>query len=139
MTIGPERPGSTDFGLAGLEPATADDAIGARLLHHCGLDFDAQHGTRLGTSTYLGADADRYLAALITRNQRAGTYTVRVHRTDTAAEGRIWLTAQTAPPRTRTPARRAAALARGISTTPIAAAPSTAPTPGQPRTTARRR
>ncbi|GAA2267052.1 hypothetical protein GCM10010430_60260 [Kitasatospora cystarginea] len=139
MTARSERPDGTDFGLAGLEPATADDATGARLLRHCGLDFDAQHGAGLGTSAYLGADADRYLAALITRDQRAGTYTVRVHRADAAAEGRIWLAAQTAPPRTRTPARRAAALARGISTTPIAAAPSAAPAPDQPRSTARRR
>ncbi|WP_395297284.1 hypothetical protein ACF9IK_30505 [Kitasatospora hibisci] len=139
MTARRGQPDEPDFGLAGLEPATADDAIGARLLHHFGLDFDEQHSAGLGTSTYLGGDTDQYLAARITRDQRAGTYTVRLHRAATATEGRTWLASQTARPHPGTTARRAAALARGINTAPTATTPSANPAPDQPRSTARRR
>ncbi|MEU9074540.1 hypothetical protein AB0D22_07635 [Kitasatospora sp. NPDC048538] len=139
MTDRPAKPDGNDFGLAGLEPATADDATGARLLRHCGLDFDEQHSTSLETSTYLGDGGDQYLAALITRDQRAGTYTVRLHRADTAAEGRTWLAAHAARPHPGTTARRDAALARGINTAPTATRPSATPAPNQPRSTGRRR
>ncbi|GJF32625.1 hypothetical protein KNE206_53250 [Kitasatospora sp. NE20-6] len=97
-----------DFALAALEPAGPDDATGARLLHHSGLAFEQRPGGAADASAYLGIGNDLVLAAWITRNQRAGTYTVRLHRAADTAEALQWLQSTAPAPG----ARRAAALFR---------------------------
>ncbi|MFF2747821.1 hypothetical protein ACFVVA_20000 [Kitasatospora sp. NPDC058048] len=118
-----------DFGLAGLDPATADDAVGSRVLHHSGADFTVEHAPGLRTSTALGAVDGRHIAAVITRDQRAGTYTVRLHHTGDSADARTWLATQAAratSSATLTAARRAAATARSTRTSPAGPAPAAA-------------
>ncbi|MFD0259040.1 hypothetical protein ACFVH7_12300 [Kitasatospora indigofera] len=79
------EPGGTDFGLTGLDPATADDAVGAQVLLHSELSFDAEHETGLAATSYLGYDDAMTLAARVTRDQKSGTFTVRFHRAADAA------------------------------------------------------
>ncbi|MGW3183253.1 hypothetical protein ACWDD9_28655 [Kitasatospora sp. NPDC001119] len=119
----------TDFGLAGLDPATADDAVGARVLHHSGADFTMEHTQGLRTSAVLGAVDGRYIAAVITRDQRAGTYTIHLHHTGDSADARTWLATQAAratASATPTAARRAAATARSTRTSPTGPGPAAA-------------
>ncbi|GAB7185669.1 hypothetical protein ATKI12_5500 [Kitasatospora sp. Ki12] len=135
-------PGSVDFGLVGLDPATADDAVGARVLHHSGADFAVEHAHSLRTSTILGSVEGRHIAAVITRDQRSGTYTVRLHHTGDAADARSWLATQATratAPATPTAARRAAATARSTRTSTVSPAPAAASATPTSRSAARHR
>ncbi|MFF2955716.1 hypothetical protein ACFVVU_30765 [Kitasatospora sp. NPDC057965] len=115
-----------DFGLAGLDPATADDAVSARVLRHSGARFTVEHTLGLRTSVVLGAVEERHIAAVITRDQRAGTYTVRLHHTGDGTDARTWLAAQAAratASATPAAARRAAATVRSTRTSPTGPGP----------------
>ncbi|MFJ1707612.1 hypothetical protein [Kitasatospora sp. NPDC088346] len=133
---GPEH-GGADFGLAGLEAAGVDDLANARILLASDLAFAQEHEHGLAASNFLGTGPHRVLAARITRDQQAGTYTVRLHRADDAWEALAWLRRAADLPATT--ARRSAALARSRRTAPapLAAAPRSAT--DQPRTPVRRR
>ncbi|MFF2657352.1 hypothetical protein ACFVUH_08295 [Kitasatospora sp. NPDC058032] len=135
---GPDTEG-TDFGLAGLEPATADDGANAAALFASGLAFAQEHEHGLAASNYLGTGAQQVLAARVTRDQEAGTYTVRLHRAGDAWEGLAWLKARAAEQLDPAADRRAAALARSARTVPPprSAMPRTAAE--QPRAPVRRR
>ncbi|MFE4514049.1 hypothetical protein ACFRMQ_07605 [Kitasatospora sp. NPDC056783] len=118
-----------DFGLAGLDPATADDTVGARVLHHSGVDLAVEHAPGLRISTALGAVDGRHIAAVITRDQRAGTYTIRLHHTGDSADARTWLATQAAratASATPTSTRRTAATARSTRTSPTGPGPAAA-------------
>ncbi|MFJ9446729.1 hypothetical protein ACIRRH_33450 [Kitasatospora sp. NPDC101235] len=131
-----------DFGLAGLDPATADDAVGARVLLHSGADFAVEHTPGLRISTVLGSVVSRHLAAVITRDQRAGTFTVRLHHTGDGADARTWLAAQAArAAASSAPAatRRAAATARSTRTGPAGPVPTAAATTPASRSAGRHR
>ncbi|MFJ7278277.1 hypothetical protein [Kitasatospora sp. NPDC098663] len=135
MTTVPVPSGEVDLGLAGLDPATADDAVNARFLRHSGADFAVEHTHRLRTSTILGSVDGRHIAALISRDQRAGTYTIRLRHTGGGNDARSWLAAQVAP----TTARRAAATARGARTSTATLVPAAVSPAPAGRSTAHRR
>ncbi|MER7701609.1 hypothetical protein ABTX81_01735 [Kitasatospora sp. NPDC097605] len=121
------EPDGNIIGLAGLEPATVDDLTAAQVLLHCGLTLDPEHESGLAASSYLGTDRTMVLAARVTRDQQAGTYTVRLHRAADPAAGRAWLRAQEGA-RPAVPAeRRTAALAS--STARMSPPATTAPVP----------
>ncbi|MFB8203072.1 hypothetical protein [Kitasatospora purpeofusca] len=134
---GPE-PGGADFGLAGLEAAGVDDMANARILLASDLVFAQEHEPGLAASNFLGAGPHSVLAARITRDQQAGTYTVCLHRADDAWEALAWLRARATDPPATT-ARRSAALARSRRAAPAPQTAAPRSTTDQPRTPVRRR
>ncbi|MGW2546691.1 hypothetical protein ACWC5I_38915 [Kitasatospora sp. NPDC001574] len=134
---GPD-PGGTDFGLAGLEPATADDGANAAALSASGLAFAQEHESGLAASNFLGT-GEQVLAARVTRDQQAGTYTVSLHRAGDAWEGLAWLKARSAQRPAPAADRRAAALARSVRIAPPPRSATAHTAAEQPRAPVRRR